>query len=159
MKKIAAYSGLLILGLILSQVLPLLAPAVWVAADVPVKLATMFCLAFIMIRVGFEFTIDKSRVGEYAWDYAVAAARAASCHFMPTSMILSGIMSSTVSRSSKIARMRAFLKTQVVVRPAAASMEKRMPAEVGAENRPIRSACFQASHDDHASGGLIAQMK
>ena len=76
MKKIAAYSGLLILGLILSQVLPLLAPAVWVAADVPVKLATMFCLAFIMIRVGFEFTIDKSRVGEYAWDYAVAATAA-----------------------------------------------------------------------------------
>lgn len=76
MRTIAVNSGLLILGLILSQALPAAVPGAWAAADMPVKLATMFCLAFIMIRVGFEFAIDKQDARKYAWDYAVAATAA-----------------------------------------------------------------------------------
>lgn len=76
MGKIALYSGLLISGLVLSQALPLAAPGAWAAADIPVKLATMFCLAFIMIHVGFEFAVDKAHVRRCAWDYAVAATAA-----------------------------------------------------------------------------------
>lgn len=77
MRKIALYSGLLILGLVLSQALPLVLPGPWAAAHEPVKLATMFCLAFIMVQVGFEFAIDKTNMRQYAWDYAVAATAAA----------------------------------------------------------------------------------
>ncbi len=76
MRKIAAYSGLLISGLILSQALPLVAPDAWASVVLPVRLATMFCLAFIMIQVGFEFAIDKHNVRLYAWDYVVAATAA-----------------------------------------------------------------------------------
>lgn len=76
MRRIAAYSALLILGLLLSQSMPRAFPSIWAAAHAPIKLGTMFCLAFIMIRVGFEFTIDKLNYRRYAWDYAVAAAAA-----------------------------------------------------------------------------------
>merc|ERR1719393_980344 len=32
----------------------------------------MFCLAYIMIGVGYEFDIDKSRIGSYGKDYGIA---------------------------------------------------------------------------------------
>ena len=44
-----------------------------------------------------------------------------------------------VCRSSKIARTRAFLKSQVAASPAAASIEKSTPADVGAANSPSSS--------------------
>jgi Kef-type K+ transport system membrane component KefB len=71
------YSGLLLAGLALSQVLPAAIPGPWAALHEPLRVATMFCLAFIMIRVGFEFTIEKLEARRYAWDYVVAAAAAA----------------------------------------------------------------------------------
>merc|ERR1712178_278591 len=37
-----------------------------------VKLSTMFCLSYIMINVGFEFSIDKTRLGSYGREYLVA---------------------------------------------------------------------------------------
>jgi Kef-type K+ transport system membrane component KefB len=37
-----------------------------------ILLLTMIALAFIMIRVGYEFEIDKDVLGRYAWDYVVA---------------------------------------------------------------------------------------
>jgi Kef-type K+ transport system membrane component KefB len=37
----------------------------------------MFCLSFLMIHVGYEFEIDKSRPKQYAWDYLVAGTAAA----------------------------------------------------------------------------------
>ncbi len=40
-------------------------------------IATMTALAFIMIRVGYDFDIDKRRPGEYAFDYFVAMTAAA----------------------------------------------------------------------------------
>ena len=37
-----------------------------------IRLLTMTGLAFIMIRVGFEFHIDKANLKQYGWDYVVA---------------------------------------------------------------------------------------
>lgn len=72
MHKVLIYSLLLVLGLVLSQVLPhLVGPAYAHAAHV-VKVLTMVALAFIMIHVGFEFDIDKGSLKQYGWDYVVA---------------------------------------------------------------------------------------
>lgn len=76
MKKVLLYSLLLGAGLIGSQFLPLLGPARG-AVELVVKLLTMAALSFIMIHVGREFDIEKSRVREYAIDYGVAATAAA----------------------------------------------------------------------------------
>ncbi|MDW7980864.1 MAG: hypothetical protein RMH97_09885 [Verrucomicrobiales bacterium] len=70
MRKVALYSVLLVAGLVASQFLGGKGAGV-------VSVLTMFCLAFIMIRVGYEFDIDKSRPRQYAWDYIVAGTAAA----------------------------------------------------------------------------------
>lgn len=70
MTKILLYSSLLILGLFCSQFLGGIGEN-WI------KLGTMFCLAFIMIHVGYEFEIDKSQPKQYVWDYIVAGTAAA----------------------------------------------------------------------------------
>ena len=72
MRKVLAYSVLLFVGLGLSQVMPL-----WLGDErdgiaTVIRVLTMTGLAFIMIRVGFEFHIDKSKLGQYGWDYVVA---------------------------------------------------------------------------------------
>ena len=76
MKKIALFSGLLLLGLLGSQLLPLFAPSLHAGIAMPLKWLTMLCLAFIMIHVGLEFDIDKSNLKQYGWDYVVAATAA-----------------------------------------------------------------------------------
>lgn len=73
MRKVLLYSLLLVAGLIGSQFLGS-APA---AVKTVLSLGTMFALSFIMIHVGYEFEIDKSRLKEYGWDYLVAASAAA----------------------------------------------------------------------------------
>ena len=65
------YSGLLIGGMVVSQVADL---APWRAM---LSTATMVCLAYIMIEVGLEFTLDKRQLRSYGWDYVVAATAAA----------------------------------------------------------------------------------
>lgn len=70
MRKVLIYSLLLVAGLIASQLLD-------GNGALAIKLATMFCLSFIMIRVGTEFDLDKSRPRQYAWDYVVAMTAAA----------------------------------------------------------------------------------
>ena len=72
MRKVLLYSVLLFVGLGLSQVLPLLVSQNYDAIAVPVRVLTMIGLAFIMIRVGFEFHIDKNNLRSYGWDYVVA---------------------------------------------------------------------------------------
>jgi len=72
MKKIAAFSLLLIIGMILSQVLPSLFSRPYAAASAFITFLTMSALAFIMIEVGQEFEIDRSRIREYGTDYVVA---------------------------------------------------------------------------------------
>jgi len=72
MKQVLVYSILLVAGLFLSQVLPSVFGENFKAINDVVKIALMIGLSFIMIRVGFEFHIDKSRLKSYGWDYAVA---------------------------------------------------------------------------------------
>ena len=72
MRKVLLFSVLLMLGLIGSQLLPGVAgPAYETAGDI-IRIMTMAALSFIMIRVGYEFDIDKSNVRQYGWDYFVA---------------------------------------------------------------------------------------
>jgi len=77
MGKVALFSLLLIVGLAGSQVLPaVIGPGYGVVAQL-VKLFTMVALSFIMIHVGYEFEIDKRKLGDYGWDYVVAMTAAA----------------------------------------------------------------------------------
>ena len=68
MKKVLVFSLLLILGLVGSQYLYLLGTGESAAREV-VRLLTMCLLGFIMIHVGYEFEIDKSRLRTYGIDY------------------------------------------------------------------------------------------
>src|SRR5687768_9880484 len=64
-RKVFIYSLLLVLGLVGSQFLA-------GRLSTPIQLLTMVALAFIMIHVGYEFEIDKSRPRQYVWDALVA---------------------------------------------------------------------------------------
>ncbi len=81
MKKVLAYSLLLVAGLIGSQF-------VGEGPALSVRVLTMFFLSFIMIHVGYEFEIDKTQPRKYAWDYLVAGTAAAfpwvfaACYFV-----------------------------------------------------------------------------
>lgn len=68
MRKVLLYSLLLVGGLIASQLLGAAPHFVRLA----IQLLTMTALAFIMIHVGYEFEIDKSRPRQYAWDFGIA---------------------------------------------------------------------------------------
>jgi Na+:H+ antiporter len=71
MFRVLSYSVLLILGMVASQV-----PAIDQLMP-EISALTMIFLAYIMIQVGMEFEIDKSRPRKYAIDYLVAMAAAA----------------------------------------------------------------------------------
>ena len=60
-------------GLILGQVCAETMPAdVYSTWKHVVKIVTMFHLSYIMINVGFEFELDKTKLSSYAVDYLVA---------------------------------------------------------------------------------------
>jgi Kef-type K+ transport system membrane component KefB len=71
MALVLLYSGLLIGGMAVSQFFNLDAFRPFLMT------ITMTCLAYIMLEVGLEFTIDKKRLGSYGWDYVVAMTAAA----------------------------------------------------------------------------------
>jgi hypothetical protein len=77
MKKVVAFSLMLMLGLVLSQLLPSHMGASYSELKHVVELMLGVCLAFIMINVGREFEIDKSNVRVYVKDYLVAMLAAA----------------------------------------------------------------------------------
>lgn len=77
MKKVVAFSLMLMLGLVLSQLLPSHMGASYGELKHVVELMLGVCLAFIMINVGREFEIDKSNVRVYVKDYLVAMLAAA----------------------------------------------------------------------------------
>jgi Kef-type K+ transport system membrane component KefB len=77
MGKVLMYSGLLLIGLVLSQILPGLMGDAADTYSTIVRVLTMIGLSFIMIHVGYEFDIDKRNVRQYGWDYVVAATAAA----------------------------------------------------------------------------------
>jgi Kef-type K+ transport system membrane component KefB len=72
MGQVLVFSTLLLLGLVGSQSLPALVGPTYAAVADAVRILTMVGLSFIMIRVGYEFDVDKSDLGQYAWDYVVA---------------------------------------------------------------------------------------
>ncbi len=71
MKKVLILSILLLVGLALSQILPLIVENYSALSHI-VKLGTIISLAFIMIHVGYEFEIRKDKIREYGYDYLVA---------------------------------------------------------------------------------------
>jgi Kef-type K+ transport system membrane component KefB len=76
MTKVLAYSLLLLAGLVGSQLLPALGAAEE-SVRTGVRLATTCLLGFIMIHVGYEFVLDRTRLRSYGVDYGVAATAAA----------------------------------------------------------------------------------
>lgn len=72
MIAIIVYSLLLLAGLIVSQ-----ACTITLNIHDILNRTAMVCLGFIMIEVGLDFTIDKTNLKSYAWDYFVAATAAA----------------------------------------------------------------------------------
>lgn len=77
MKKVLSFSVFLLVGLAVSQVLPFIAGDAARSVKVVTDIFLYICLAFIMINVGREFEIDKSRWKSYALDYFVAMVAAA----------------------------------------------------------------------------------
>ena len=62
----------LLVGLVAASLLSrFVEPSIYGIWQHVVKICTMFCLSYIMINVGYEFDIDKSRLRAYAKDYAV----------------------------------------------------------------------------------------
>mmetsp|Transcript_90456 Transcript_90456/g.193977 ORF Transcript_90456/g.193977 Transcript_90456/m.193977 type:complete len:590 (-) Transcript_90456:230-1999(-) len=90
--KIIAFTFNLIIGLGLSQgmgvILEKHAYDVWTEV---VQAFTMWCLCFIMINVGFEFTIDKGSLSDYAWDSVIALSAACMPWMLVTGWIMVGI--------------------------------------------------------------------
>lgn len=76
MRKVLLFSVLLVVGLIISQYLDRLTGDSSVTSEV-VRILTMVMLGFIMIHVGYEFEIDRSKIRSYGFDYLVAATSAA----------------------------------------------------------------------------------
>jgi Kef-type K+ transport system membrane component KefB len=74
--RVFLYSGLLVAGLVVSQLLPALGTAEGATREA-LRVLTVAALGFVMIRVGLEFELDRSRKRELAIDYGVAATAAA----------------------------------------------------------------------------------
>ncbi len=77
MRKVLSFSLFLMLGLVASQLLPGLLGEAHAAFKATTDILLYICLAFIMINVGREFEIDKSRWRSYTADYFIAMATAA----------------------------------------------------------------------------------
>ena len=70
------FSILLVIGLIISQYLESIIGEGIIARET-IRILTMIILGFIMIHVGYEFEIDRTKMGSYGFDYLVAATAAA----------------------------------------------------------------------------------
>lgn len=77
MKKVLSFSLFLLVGLVFSQCLPFIAGESMHGIKVTADIVLYICLAFIMINVGREFEIDKTRWKSYALDYFIAMFAAA----------------------------------------------------------------------------------
>ena len=78
MKKVLSFSAMLMIGLLLSQLMPeLLTETCYKHTRHGIEILLGVCLAFIMINVGREFEVDKSNIKSYAKDYLVAMLAAA----------------------------------------------------------------------------------
>lgn len=78
MKKVLSFSAMLMLGLLLSQLMPgLMTETHYEHTRHGIEILLGVCLAFIMINVGREFEVDKRNIKSYAKDYLVAMLAAA----------------------------------------------------------------------------------
>lgn len=82
MRKVLSFSAFLMVGLFVSQYLPVWAGGNYDAVKSASNILLYVCLSFIMINVGREFEMDKSRWQTYAKDYFIAMATAAMPWFM-----------------------------------------------------------------------------
>ena len=83
MRKVLSFSVFLVAGLVLSQSLPVLVGTEGIGAVRTVANILLYvCLSFIMIIVGREFEVDKSRWKSYTQDYFIAMATAAMPWFL-----------------------------------------------------------------------------
>lgn len=78
MKKVLLFSFFLVLGLVVSQMLPAMVGEQYSLVKTISNTFLFICLAFIMINVGREFEIDKTRWKSYTEDYFIAMATAVS---------------------------------------------------------------------------------
>ena len=77
MRKVLSFSLFLMLGLVASQLLPGALGTAYPGFKATADTLLYVCLGFIMINVGREFEIDKSRWRSYTADYFIAMATAA----------------------------------------------------------------------------------
>ena len=78
MRKVLSFSVFLVAGLVLSKSLPVLVGTEGIGAVRTVANILLYvCLSFIMINVGREFEVDKSRWKSYTHDYFIAMDTAA----------------------------------------------------------------------------------
>ena len=77
MKRVLLFSVLLGGGLVGSQLLPAVPGGADPIVGTSIRIATMLCLAYIMIHVGWEFELDRARARSLAADYGIAATTAA----------------------------------------------------------------------------------
>ena len=83
MRKVLSFSVFLVAGRVLSQSLPVLVGTEGIGAVRTVANILLYvCLSFIMINVGREFEVDKSRWKSYTQDYFIAMATAAMPWFL-----------------------------------------------------------------------------
>lgn len=72
MKKILLFSFFLVIGLVVSQFLPAMVGENYSMVKTISNTLLYVCLAFIMINVGREFEMDKTRWKSYTEDYFIA---------------------------------------------------------------------------------------
>lgn len=77
MRKVLSFSLFLMLGLVVSQLLPGVLGASYASFKAGTDTLLYVSLAFIMINVGREFEVDKTRWRSYTADYFIAMATAA----------------------------------------------------------------------------------
>lgn len=77
MKKVLLFSLFLVVGLWVSQIMPNVLGEAYPVFKESSTMLLYICLSFIMINVGREFEVDKSRWRSYAVDYFIAMATAA----------------------------------------------------------------------------------
>ena len=82
MKKVWVYSGLLVIGLVLSQLIDFNLLTIPFGSEEfdayrVIGAITMICMGYIMLEVGLEFTLDKKNLKQYGGDSIVALGAAA----------------------------------------------------------------------------------
>lgn len=82
MRKVLSFSAFLVVGLFVAQYLPAWSGSDYGTVKTVSNVLLYICLGFIMINVGREFEVDKSRWQTYAKDYCVAMATAAMPWFL-----------------------------------------------------------------------------